>query len=34
MLQCAYISMEDAGHAQLTDAEVVLRTYLRGGFPL
>jgi len=34
MLQCAYISMEDAGTAQLTDAEVVaLRTYLlKGGF--
>jgi hypothetical protein len=34
MMQCAYISMEDAGTAQLTDAEVVaLRTYLlKGGF--
>jgi len=34
MFQCAYVSMEDAGTAQLTDAEVLaLRTYLlKGGF--
>src|SRR5258708_26921424 len=34
LFQCTYISMEDAGTAQLTDAEVVaLRAYLlKGGF--
>jgi len=34
MFQCSYVSIEDAGTAQLTDAEVMsLRTYLlKGGF--
>ena len=34
MFQCSYVSIEDAGTAQLTDAEVLsLRTYLlKGGF--